>query len=219
MYLFVQSWDIVRGKEAEYTDFVLRRHLPAMQRIGLNMIGGFHVIVGGGPRISTVASADDFGNIQQALQTDEFLRITQEIQKYIANYNNRLFKHTERVKKEAYSIEIGTWRLNQHYTLVPGVDKEYAGFLATDFVPTLAGLGIRTKAEWQGILGSGPYRILMEGVAQSIHDIASALISDEFRRLKRTLLSRYARNYSSRILAPTGRVEIAFILGEMTKSL
>jgi hypothetical protein len=31
--------------------------------------------------------------------------------------------------------------------------------------------------------------------------------------------SSYAVNYSSRILAPTGRVEVAYLLGEMMKSL
>ena len=58
MFLFVQQWEIIRGKGAEYTDFVLRRHLPVMTKVGLNTIGGFHVIVGSGPRISSsIASA------------------------------------------------------------------------------------------------------------------------------------------------------------------
>jgi hypothetical protein len=49
MFLFVQQWEIKKGKSAEYTDFVLRTHLPAMKEMGLNVIGGFHVVVGSGP--------------------------------------------------------------------------------------------------------------------------------------------------------------------------
>ena len=73
MFLFVQQWEIIRGKGAEYTDFVLRRHLPVMTKVGLNMIGGFHVIVGSGPRISAVSLAHDFLNLQKAIESEEFI--------------------------------------------------------------------------------------------------------------------------------------------------
>ncbi len=219
MFLFVQSWDIVRGKEKEYTDFVLGEHLPVFRRIGLNVVGGFHVIVGAGPRISHVVAAGDLRNLQEALETADFLRITGSLQEYIVNYSSRIFRHTDRVKLETYGIGIGTWRFNQHYTLIPGAEEEYGRFLGNEYSAALLDQGIRIKAEWQGLVGSGPYRILLEGVAENIQDIAGTIISDEYRAVKRTLLTRYARQYSSRILAPTGRVEVAFILGEMTRSL
>ena len=219
MFLFVQSWDIVRGKEAEYTDFVLRKYLPVMKKIGLNVIGGFHVVVGAGPNVSAVIASDDLQNLQKALDTEDFLRATKAFQEFMVNYSNRLFKHTNRVKKAPYTIELGTWRLNQHYTLVPRIEKEYAAFLKDEYAPALLKEGIRIKAEWQGIVGSGPLRILLEGVAQDIQSIAQAIVSDGYRTVKHDLLNRYARHYSSRILAPTGRVEAALILGEMTKAL
>ncbi|OPY60074.1 MAG: hypothetical protein A4E57_04565 [Syntrophorhabdaceae bacterium PtaU1.Bin034] len=219
MFLFVQSWDILRGKEAEYTDFVLRTHLPALQRIGLNVIGGFHTVVGSGPRISHVIATEDFHSLQMALDRDDFLEVTKKLQQYTVNYRSRIFKHTNRIKEGSYTIELGTWRFNQYYTLINGSEKEYEGFLREECLPALLKEGIRIKAEWQGIVGPGPYRILLEGVAKSIHDIARALVSDSFGHIKQRLLSSYVRQYSNGILAPTGRVELAFILGEMTKSL
>jgi hypothetical protein len=219
MYLFVQSWDLVRGKEVEYTDFVIRRYMPAVKKLGLNVTGGFHVVVGAGPNISAVIAADDFRSLQKALDTDEFLKITGEFQQFFVNYSNRILRSTGRTELASYSIELGTWRLNQHYTLIPGLEEGYGRFLKDEYFPGLLAQGIRVKAEWQGLVGSGPYRILLEGVAQSIQDIAGALMSDEFGRLKGILLSNYVRQYSSRILAPTGRVETAIILREMTQAL
>jgi hypothetical protein len=90
--------------------------------------------------------------------------------------------------------------------------------LNNEYIPRLMRLGVRIKAEWQVIVGSGP-RILLEGVTPSLLDIAKAIMTDEFRMLRRQMLSEFASNYSSRIMAPTGRVEIAFLLGEMTKAL
>jgi hypothetical protein len=219
MFLFVQSWDIVRGRETEYTDFVLRKYLPEMQRIGLNVLGGFHVVAGAGPNISAVTVSNDLKNLARALDTDDFPRITALFQRFIVNYNSRLLKHTGRVAEAPYSIEQGTSRLNQHFTLIPDVEKAYADFLEKEYVPTLLDQGINIKAEWQGLIGAGPNRILLEGVAKNMGDIALALTSEGFARVKNILTATYARHYSSRILAPTGRVEAAFILREMTKAL
>ncbi len=219
MFLFVQSWDIMRGKEEDYTDYVLREHLPVLKRIGLNVIGGFHVIVGVGPRISLVITCENLQDLQRALDTEDFPRITEKLQGYVVNYGSRIFKNTNRVNTVNYGIELGTWRFNQYYTLMPGIEKEYGEFLGGEYAKTLLSQGIRIKAEWQGVIGSGPNRILLEGVTQSISDIGRAIVSEEFGSLRHTLLTAYVKQYSSRILAPTGRVEIAFLLGEMTKSL
>lgn len=218
MFLFVQSWEIRKGKSAEYTDFVLRKHLPSMKEMGLNMIGGFHVIVGSGPRISAVAMAADFLDLQKTIWSDKFAAITDELQNYVQDYGNRVLKSTSRVEVKDYAIDGGTWRFNQYYKVYRGTEKEYGDFLVGEYIPKLQDLGLKVKAEWQVTLGSGP-RILLESVAQSIGDIARAFESDDFRRLRRTLLVNYVDGYSSRILAPTGRVEVAYILGGMTKAL
>jgi len=218
MFLFVQQWEIIRGKGAEYTDFVLRKHLPAMSRVGLDMIGGFHVIVGSGPRISAVSLAPDFLNVQKAIESDEFIQVTRELHEFVYNYSNAVLKSTGRVGMDGYGIEVGTWRFNQYFKLIHGTEKEYTDFLQNDYIPVLTKLGIRIKAEWQVVLGTG-LRILLEGVTTSLVDVGRAIMTDEFRSLRRQLLSNFAGNYSSRILAPTGRVEIAYLLGEMTKAL
>ncbi|HEY3278186.1 MAG TPA: hypothetical protein VGJ94_16345 [Syntrophorhabdaceae bacterium] len=219
MFLFVQSWDIVRGRESEYTDFVLREYLPVMQKIGLPIIGGFHVVIGAGPTISAVSTPSDITGLQRALDSHEFPLITDEFQKYIVNYGSRLLRNSGRIAEAPYTVEPGTWRFNQHYTLVPKVEKSYTAFLEREYVPALLDQGIRVKAEWQGVIGSGPSRILLEGVAPRIQDIASALMSDRIAVARNILVTTYGRHYSSRILAPTGRVEAAFILKEMTKAL
>lgn len=218
MFLFVQQWEIARGKGAEYTDFVLRKHLPISAKIGFNMIGGFHVMVGSGPRISAVALADDSVQLQKAIESEEFLALTKELQEFVYGYTNAILRSTGRVDTKGYGIEVGAWRFNQYYKLIYGTEAKYAEFLKNRYIPEIEKLGIRIKAEWQVLLGTG-LRLLLEGVTTNLVDVAQVIISDKFRNLRRELLSNFAANYSSRILAPTGRVEIAYLLGEMTKSL
>ena len=60
-------------------------------------------------------------------------------------------------------------------------------------------------------------RILGECSARSIVDIAKAIDTSEFRRLVRTMKKNYATDFSRKILAPTGRIEIPFFMKEMMK--
>jgi len=218
MFLFVQQWEIIKGKEVDYSNFILRKHLPAMTRMGLNVIGGFHVILGSGPRITSAAVADDLLNLQKAMQSEEFIEITKELHNYVYNYSNAVLKDTGRVDMANYSMALGTWRFNQYFKLVPGTEAEYSDFLKNEYLPMLAKVGIRVQAEWQVVIGNA-LRLLLEGVTTNLVDVAQAMVTDEYRLQRRRLLANFASNYSSRILAPTGRVELAYILGEMTKSL
>jgi hypothetical protein len=218
MFLFVQQWEILKGKETEYSNFILKKHLPVMAKAGFNVIGGFHVILGSGPRITSASLADDFMSMQKAVQSEEFIEVTKELHGYVYNYGSALLKDTGRVDMTNYKTTRGAWRFNQYFKLVPGREAEYTDFLKNEYLPMLAKVGIHVQAEWQVLIGNA-MRLLLEGVTTSLVDVAQAMMTDEYRLQRRRLLSNFAINYSSRILAPTGRVELAYILGEMTKAL
>jgi formylmethanofuran dehydrogenase subunit C len=214
--LYNQHWDLIPGKEEAYTKFVIDKHLPTMKKIGINMVGGFLVVVGGGPRITAAGAVDGFQKLQKALETEEFAKITAEIQQYVFNYDSRILTPTGRVKANKYTIQLGVWKFNQYFNIIPGREKEYAEFVLKDHLPTIEKLGIKMTGGWRVVVGSGPY-IVAEGTAASIVEIAKAIRNPEFSRITRVLTSNYVTDYSSRILAPTGRIDLPFIMGEMMK--
>ena len=74
---------------------------------------------------------------------------------------------------------------------------------------------------WRGDGGSSwgrGRRILTESATPTIVDIARALESEPFRQVIRTLKTTYVTDYHSRILHPTGRVELPLFLKEMLGS-
>ena len=75
---------------------------------------------------------------------------------------------------------------------------------------------IAVTAGWRLVIGTGP-RTLAECTAKDIVDIAKAIDTSEFRHLVRTLKNKYATDYTSRILAPTGRIEVPYLMKEMMK--
>jgi len=215
--LYNQHWDLIPGKEKAYTQFVLDKHLPTMKKIGINMVGGFHVVVGPGPRIIAAGAVDAFQKLQRALETEEFEKITAEIQQYVFNYDSRILKPTGRVKTNKYSIQLGVWKFNQYYNIIPGREREYTEFVLKDHLPTMEKLGIKMTGGWRVVVGSGP-SIVAEGTAVSIVEIAKAIETPEFGRITKVLTSNYVTDYSSRILAPTGRIDLPFIIGAMMKA-
>ena len=69
---------------------------------------------------------------------------------------------------------------------------------------------------WRLSVGTGP-RILAECTARTFVNIAEPIDSQEYRKLARTLKKRYTTNFSSRILSPTGRIEVPYLIQGMMK--
>ena len=215
--LYNQHWDLIPGKEEAYTKFVIDKYLPTTKKIGIKLIGGFHVVVGAGPRITAAGAVDSFQKLQKALETEEFEKITAEIQRYVVHYDSRILKPTGRVKPHKYSIQLGVWKFNQYFNILPEREKEYAEFVLKDHLPTMEKLGIKMTGGWRVVVGFGP-DIVAEGTATSIVEIAKAIENPEFSRITKILTSHYVGDYSTRIVAPTGRIELPFIMSEMMKN-
>jgi hypothetical protein len=150
------------------------------------------------------------------LETEEYEKITAQMQRYVSNYGSRILKPTGRVKINKYTIQLRVWKFNQYFNIIPGKEEEYSKFIADDHLPTMEKLGIKMTGGWQVVVGPGPY-IVAEGTTGSLTDIAKAIDTDPFRRVTNMLTSKYVTDYSSRILAPTGRIELPYILGKMMK--
>ena len=216
IFLFNQHWDIITGEEEEYTRFAINHYIPIMKKIGITPVGGFHVIVGEGPRVISVGTVDSLQKLQKAMETEEYEKVTAQVQCYVLNYCSRILKPTGRVKTDNYTIQLRVWKFNQYFNIIPGKEKEYTEFIRKDYLPIMEKLGIKITGGWQVVIGPGPY-IVAEATARSIVDIAKALESDEYKRNTKILISKYVTDYSSRILAPTGRIELPYILGKMMK--
>ena len=213
--LLNQHWDIRPGKANVYSDFVMTHYNPALAKIGIKLVGGYYVMVGMGPRIIAVGLAEDMSNLEAALASTAFEEITDRLMEYVTHYHSKILISTGRVKMDGYKVQTGLWKFHQYWNIAPGVDKaNYADFITREFVPGLEKSGLKVSAAWRVVVGSGPY-ILGECSAANLADLARAIESDEYRTVMQKLLGEYVVDYHSRILAPTGRVDLPIFLKEM----
>lgn len=212
--LFNQHWDIAPGKQQEYSDFMMTFYNPTLDRIGIKLVGGYYVTVGMGPRIIAVGLAQSLHDLEGALASAEYEEITNRLMEFVTRYHSKILIPTGRVKMEGYQVQTGLWKFNQYWNIVPGEEKRYTEFVKDDFIPTLEKIGLAVPAGWRVVVGSGPY-ILAEASAGNLVDIARAIDNDEFRRVTLKLKGTYVTDYHSRILAPTGRIDLPIFMKEM----
>ena len=216
--LFAQYWDVTENKEKEYEDFILGTYIPAYEKTGLRIAGAYYVVVGKGPRIVSVSTPEDLAGFQRAIASEEYSDLLEQLFPLIRNYSSKLYKSYGPIKVDRYDLQFGMWKFNQYFTILPGMEQAYREFLEAEFIPVMERVGIKVTNIWKALIGSGPF-ILVEGTSPKIEEIAKSIASDEYRALTRTLKSKYAMDYQSRILAPTRRVEIPYFVKGLTAGL
>ncbi|MGB9616837.1 MAG: hypothetical protein ACP5M0_07780 [Desulfomonilaceae bacterium] len=214
--LFTQYWDVIPGKFEEYSDFVINRYNPTLKKIGIKLLGGYYVAVGEGPRIIAVSTIDEQDYLRKILSTKEYRKVSSELLGLVWKYASKLWVSSGRVLEGPYNIQTGCWKFNQYYNVVPGKEQDHYRFVKEECIPGMKELKVPITGAWRLVIGQGP-QILAECTARTLADIASAIDSAEFRRLVRDLKKKFGYDYSSRILAPTGRIEIPYIMHEMLK--
>ncbi len=216
--IFTQYWDVMENKEKAYEDFILGTYIPTYEKTGLRIAGAYYVVVGKGPRIVSVSTSDDLAAFQKAITSEEYSDLLEELFPLIRNYSSRLYKSYGPIPVDRYELQVGVWKFNQYFNVLPGMEPAYREFLKAEFIPAMERLGIRVANIWKVVIGSGPF-INVEGTSPKIEEIARTIATDEYRALTRTLKSRYVTDYQSRILAPTRRVEVPYFVKGLTAGL
>ena len=214
--LFVQHWDVRPGKFDEYGSFISNYYNPGLKELGIRLVGGYYVAVGEGPRVVAVATVDEADNLRRTLSSREYRELAGRLSEHVWKYSNKVYVPVGRTEKTPYVIQTGVWKLTHYYNILHGMEEEHVKFVRAEVIPAMEELHIPVTGAWRMAMGSGP-RMLSECTGKNLTAISEAIQSDHFRKIARALKNKYATDYSSRILAPTGRIEIPYLLSEMMK--
>lgn len=205
--LFTQEWDVVRGQEDAYEQFVTEEYIPRSDQLGLRSVGGYYVEVGIGPRVVSVKSTDTIETLYGILALPDFLQLRSELRRHVIHYRSRVLSPTGRVKSNNYKLQKGVWKYNQYYDLRPGMRDQYAHFIINEYLPMLAKLDyVEVTGGWNVIMG-GNREIVGELTFKSPVDIGRMLEYPGFRQCTEDMRRNFASHYTARILRTTERFE------------
>jgi hypothetical protein len=80
------TWDIISGREQEYFEFVVRDFLPRMQQLGLEPSDAWFTMYGDQPQIMVTAQMANLAAIEQAINSNEWQSLVNELLDYVENY-------------------------------------------------------------------------------------------------------------------------------------
>ena len=98
------------------------------------------------------------------------------------------------------------FKLLMSWNIRPGREDEYFEFVVREFGPGLIKLGVRPTDAWYTQYGDGP-QILQGGIMEELEGLQRALASDEWREMKKRLLT-YVTNYSQKIVRASGTFQL-----------
>lgn len=96
-------------------------------------------------------------------------------------------------------------KLNHYWSIIPDMNEEYEKFLLKKFIPGVNSLGLHTVAVWSVLIGAYS-EIIFENATGDLEMIENAIKDKKFRSLKKELFN-YVKNYKTKVLASTGRID------------
>ena len=93
-------------------------------------------------------------------------------------------------------------KLLMTWDIRPSKESDYFDFMSKELVPGLMDLGIQPTEAWYTMYGDAP-QILAGWVAEDLDTMQVALASEEWRKLRRRLMT-YVTNFKHKIVPATG---------------
>ena len=195
---FNEYWNIVPAKMDEYIEFMQQSRIPTLNRLGINVLAMWTVLIGSSPQIISVGVSEDLECCEEALRNPEYYETNNQLLHFVTDYRSKILISSSRFPELPKGIEKGTVKLSQYWDIIPGKENEYDKFIREVHYPAMEALGIKIVGEWKVLIGESP-NIFYEAMCDNEAKLLKALTTQKFRMLKHELL-RLVSNYSSRVL-------------------
>ncbi len=86
----IMTWDIIPGQEQEYFEFVVRRFMPGVQKLGMALSDAWVTIYGEHPQILVGAVVPGLEKAEKIVSSEEWRRLNKRLLDYVQNYDLKM---------------------------------------------------------------------------------------------------------------------------------
>jgi hypothetical protein len=86
----IMSWDIIQGREQEYFEFVVRRFMPGVQKLGMALSDAWVTIYGDHPQILVGAVVPGLEKAEAIINSEEWNQLNNRLMDYVKNYEMKV---------------------------------------------------------------------------------------------------------------------------------
>jgi len=86
----IMSWDIIPGREQEYFEFVVRRFMPGVQKLGMALSDAWVTIYGDHPQILVGAVVPGQDKAWKIITSEAWQKLNDQLLDFVKNYEIKL---------------------------------------------------------------------------------------------------------------------------------
>ncbi len=86
----LMRWNIKRGQETDYFEYVLKEFAPGISKLGLRLTESWYSVYGEGPQILTGAESDSETEMSTALESEAWGRLTGKLGEYVTGFGYKI---------------------------------------------------------------------------------------------------------------------------------
>ncbi|MEK6193352.1 MAG: hypothetical protein N2F24_03870 [Deltaproteobacteria bacterium] len=88
----LMTWDIRSGREEDYFEFHIRKFLPTLEKLGVNLSEAWLTVYGEQPRMMAEANMSSLAKAQGVLYSPAWEDLGMELDDYVENFDYKLVK-------------------------------------------------------------------------------------------------------------------------------
>ena len=96
-YRFNHHYDMDSDRFDDYSQYMQDIHIPTMERLGIQMIGGWHVAIGPGPNIVVEGAANSVETILAAVGSSEYRELIDQLNTMVTKFGSKILVPTGQV--------------------------------------------------------------------------------------------------------------------------
>jgi hypothetical protein len=91
----LMQWDIRSGRDSQYLEFVVREFVPAVAKMGLQIVDAWYTVYGDVPQILVAGVAPDDQALRQILISQEWQSLMENLSDYVSDFQMKVVPHRD----------------------------------------------------------------------------------------------------------------------------
>lgn len=86
----IMTWNILPNREQDYFDFLVRRFVPNMNRLGFELNDAWATVYGNRPQVMITALLPGEAEAEERMNLPEWNELIDKLQEFVTDYNEKL---------------------------------------------------------------------------------------------------------------------------------
>ena len=92
----LMQWDIRAGRDSQYLEFIVGEFVPAVARMGLQIVDAWYTLYGDVPQILVAGVAPNEQALHKILISEDWEKLLDNLAKYVNNFQQKIVADRDR---------------------------------------------------------------------------------------------------------------------------